>query len=151
MAGAARMDRTARARGRPGKGADGGGAMIAVSQPDRAQAQPPDQPEYFAGKVAMQKLSAALGGGEVELIAVFFDGGARTIPHTHATDQVLLVVAGRCVVADEDGRRELGPGELARIPAERWHWHGAAPGESACHLSIRRPGPSDWTVPKRDW
>src|ERR1700730_17214147 len=99
MAGAARMDRTARARGRSGKGADGGGAMIAVSQPDRAQAQPPDQPEYFAGKVAMQKLSAALGGGEVELIAVFFDGGARTIPHTHATDQVLLVVAGRCVVA----------------------------------------------------
>jgi hypothetical protein len=25
------------------------------------------------------------------------------------------------------------------------------PGNSACHVSIRRPGPSDWNVARRDW
>jgi quercetin dioxygenase-like cupin family protein len=122
-----------------------------VSKPQRSQAQPPANPEYFAGKVALQKLFAPAGGDELELIAVYFDDGARTIPHTHSTDQVLLVLEGRCVVGDEAGRQEIGAGELVRLPAQRWHWHGAAPGHSACHLSIRRPGPSDWTVAKRDW
>ena len=44
-----------------------------------------------------------------QIVAVFFEDGARSTPHTHATDQVLYVVSGICVVADESdsefGRR----------------------------------------------
>jgi quercetin dioxygenase-like cupin family protein len=122
-----------------------------VVKPDRAQAHPPPQPEYFEGRVWMQPLLPPTRSTEVELLAVFFDDGARTIPHTHATDQVLWVVEGRCVVADSAGRRELGPGECVRVPAGEWHWHGAVRGRSACHVSIRSPGPTDWTVGRRDW
>jgi quercetin dioxygenase-like cupin family protein len=55
------------------------------------------------------------------------------------------------VVADESGRREVATGDFALLPANRWHWHGAAPGHAACHVSYRKPGPSDWTVERRDW
>jgi quercetin dioxygenase-like cupin family protein len=37
---------------------------------------------------------------DLEIIAVFFDNGARTKPHIHSTDQVLAVVEGTCIVAD---------------------------------------------------
>ena len=88
---------------------------------------------------------------DLEVIAVFFENGARTKPHIHSTDQLLAVVEGTCVVADESERRHLEPGEHAFTPAGDWHWHGAAPGDSACHISIRKPGPTDWNVPKNDW
>ena len=118
---------------------------------DRSQARPTPSPEYFEGAVRMHHLVTKDDSQELELIAVFFENGARTIPHTHSTDQVLLVVEGTCVVADESGRRTLESCGCALLAANRWHWHGAAPGQSACHISIRKPGPSDWTVPKRDW
>ena len=88
---------------------------------------------------------------DLEIIAVFFENGARTRPHAHSTDQVLTCVEGQCIVADETERRHLAPGEYSFTPAGHWHWHGAVPGESACHISIRKPGPTNWEVPKRDW
>jgi quercetin dioxygenase-like cupin family protein len=119
-----------------------------VTRPDRTKTNPAPNPEYFEGKVSMQPL---LASSELELLAVFFEEGARTIPHTHATDQVLWVVEGRCVVADETGRREVATGESVLLPANQWHWHGAVPGQRACHVSIRKPGPTDWSVRRRDW
>lgn len=122
-----------------------------LNHPDRSKAVLPANPEYFEGLVRMQQLVSGDQSPELELIAVFFENGARTIPHTHATDQVLWVVEGTCVVVDDSGRREVRAGECALLPANHWHWHGAAPGHSACHVSIRKPGPTDWNVPRRDW
>jgi quercetin dioxygenase-like cupin family protein len=122
-----------------------------LTKPDRSQAQPTPSPEYFDGAVHMQHLVSKEESQEVELIAVFFQNGARTIPHVHTTDQVLIVVEGTCVVGDRAGRRELTTGEVAFLPGNQWHWHGAKPGVSACHISIRKPGPTDWSVPKYDW
>ncbi len=118
---------------------------------DRSLAQPTDTPQYFEGQVSMQGLVVGESSQELDIRAVYFEDGARTIPHTHSTDQVLYVVSGTCVVADESGRRQAGPGEYVLLPANRWHWHGAAPGQSMCHVSIRQPGPTDWTVERRDW
>jgi quercetin dioxygenase-like cupin family protein len=125
--------------------------MILPPQPDRSKAQPAANPEYFEGRVLMQPLVSASESGEVELLAVFFDAGARTIPHVHETDQVLCVVDGRCVVGDASGRREFGAGEWVLLPAHQWHWHGAVRAQQACHVSIRKPGPTNWAVERRDW
>ena len=57
------------------------------------------------------------------------------------------MIEGRCIVGDLSGSRELATGETAFLPALEWHWHGAAPGGSACHLSIRKPGPTNWNMP----
>ncbi len=121
------------------------------SRPDVSKATPPANADYFQGIVRMQHLISEGLSEELELIAVFFENGARTIPHRHSTDQVLWVVEGTCVVADDSGRREAAAGESVLVPANRWHWHGAVPGRSACHVSIRKPGPTDWDVPPRDW
>lgn len=125
--------------------------MIISLLPNRAKATPVSTPEYFEGSVRMEPLVSPGGEGGLELLAVFFENGARTIPHVHSTDQVLLVTEGTCVLAGLDQHRKLVAGESAFIPAGLWHWHGAAPGTSMCHISIRKPGPTDWDVPKHAW
>ena len=120
-------------------------------RPDRDKAKPAAHPEYFEGHVLMQSLVGPDTSRELEVLAVFFEHGARTTPHTHTTDQLLYVHSGTCLVDDGTGRREFAAGSYILLPAHRWHWHGAAPGQTMCHLSIRQPGPTDWTVERRDW
>ena len=125
--------------------------MIKLAKHDRSHARPTATPQVCQRTVSTQELVGTGDSQEVTLTAVFFEDGARTRPHTHATDQVLAVVEGTCVVANETGRNELDVGEYAHVRAGEWHWHGAAPGTSACHISIRKAGDTDWSVPQRDW
>jgi quercetin dioxygenase-like cupin family protein len=122
-----------------------------IFKPERSKAHPTPYPDWFEGRVLWQHLVSADQSAELELLAVFFEDGARTIPHVHTTDQVLWVVEGTCIVADASGRREVTAGECVLLPAHEWHWHGAVRGRSACHVSIRKPGPTDWNVEQRDW
>lgn len=123
-----------------------------VTRVDPALSHPVAQPDLFQGRVRMQQLyKPDRDDGESELIAVFFEAGARTTPHVHDTDQVLQVVSGRCVVVVDEDRREVGPGDFVFVPRGAWHWHGSAGGEPACHISIKLPGRTDWTAPRRGW
>jgi len=125
--------------------------MIEVVKPRRGQAGPPDRPEYFSGTVRLHHLVRPAEAGKVELIGVFFEAGARTIPHVHSTDQALYVVEGEGIVATERERRIIRPGDIAVIPASTWHWHGATRTSAMMHLSMRPAGPTDWTVEKKNW
>lgn len=119
---------------------------------DIAQAHPAARPEYFDGQVRMQELyQPDRDGEESELIAVFFEAGARTTPHTHESTQVLQVVFGRCTVVIEGDRRVVEPGDFVIVPRGVWHWHGATREGPACHISIKLPGRTSWDVPRRDW
>jgi quercetin dioxygenase-like cupin family protein len=119
----------------------------------RDAAAPHPRPEWFSGPVHIQTLNAADAPPALEIFAVFFDAGARTIPHTHSTDQLLYFLEGEGVVGTRAERRIYRPGGMAVIPADEWHWHGATPTSATCHLSIRPGGPSVWApeVPMRDW
>jgi quercetin dioxygenase-like cupin family protein len=120
---------------------------------DRERAHPHARPEWFSGPVWIQELNEAAEATGIELFAVFFDPGARTLPHTHSTDQLLHFVSGEGVVGTEHDRVRFRAGGTALIPANEWHWHGATPTSSACHLSIRPGGSSSWApdIPMRDW
>jgi quercetin dioxygenase-like cupin family protein len=122
-----------------------------ILRPDRAKAGPPDRPEYFSGTVRMHPLRRPSGDGEAELIAVFFDAGARTVPHAHESDQVLYFVEGEGIVATEQTRRVVRAGEIAVIPGGTWHWHGATKGTATCHISIKAVGPTNWDLPRKNW
>jgi quercetin dioxygenase-like cupin family protein len=123
-----------------------------ITSVEEAKAHPAARPDYFDGRVRMQQLyQPDRDGEESELVAVYFDAGARTTPHTHESAQVLQIVYGRCVVVTEAERRFATAGEFVIIPRGVWHWHGATPGEAMCHISIKLPGRTDWTVPQRDW
>jgi quercetin dioxygenase-like cupin family protein len=121
-----------------------------VVKVNRRQAELPDRP-HFSGTVHMQHLVRSEQDGKPELLAVFFDPGARTIPHVHSTDQVLHILEGEGIVATEHETRVVNPGDIAIIPAGTWHWHGATRSAAMCHLSIKVSGPSRWDVSLRDW
>ena len=115
------------------------------------QARAPENPEYFSGTVRQQRLNPTKGPGGIDLVAVFFERGARTRPHIHATDQALHVVEGERVVATEQERRLIRTGDIVIIRAGQWHWHGATPTSAMCHISARPVGPTDWSAPLRNW
>lgn len=119
----------------------------------RELATPHHRPERFSGPVHIQTLNDTDAAVDLEIFAVYFDMGARTMPHTHSTEQLLYFLEGEGVVADGTSRRRFAPGGMAVIPAGEWHWHGASPDVPAAHLSIRPGGPSAWPpdVPMGDW
>jgi len=100
----------------------------------------------------MQDLNRDAPADGVEIVAVFFEPGARTRPHVHPVEQTLVVVEGEGIVADESGRRGMRVGDVVIVPAGIWHWHGAAPESPMCHLSAKKPSDTVWDdVPLRDW
>ena len=81
----------------------------------REDAHPHARPEWFSGPVAIQELSEASDPPGLEIFAVFFDPGARTLPHTHSTDQLLYFLEGEGVVGAQGDRRLYLPGGMAVI------------------------------------
>lgn len=118
---------------------------------DESLAGPPPEPAHFVGRVRMQNLAAAGGTNEVELLAVYFDAGAHTRPHTHATDQALLFTSGTGFVWMAGAERQLvQPGQAVVVPAGAVHMHGATEEGPVCHVAVRAPGPADWDPPVPD-
>lgn len=115
------------------------------------RAHPTDTPENFSGRVRMQRIQQTKEARSLDLVAVFFEAGARTRPHVHATDQFLHVVDGEGIVATENERRLIRRGDIILIRAGEWHWHGATATSPMCHVSARPGGPTDWSAPLRDW
>lgn len=122
-----------------------------VFRVDRGSAKPPQHPEWFPGTVHQQYLNEPDTPAGVELISVWFDPGSRTKPHAHPVDQVLHVIEGEGVVATEDEKRVIRPGDWVVVPAGVWHWHGATPDSGMCHISIKQPGQTDWSLPWGEW
>ncbi|WP_311650311.1 cupin domain-containing protein [Selenomonas artemidis] len=55
--------------------------------------------------------------------------------------QILVCVAGRGYYQEEgEDARELRPGDVANIPPNVKHWHGAAKDSWFSHLAIEVPG-----------
>jgi quercetin dioxygenase-like cupin family protein len=132
--------------------------MLKASRIDRAAAgeDPSHDPYvarelYFEGEVNVQSLIGPGESDDLELLAVFFEGGARTRPHIHERDQALHFLSGEGIVVSESEELRAAAGDVVLTPAGTWHWHGAVVEGDACHVSIRRPGRTDWNVDERDW
>jgi len=92
--------------------------------------------EIFTGEVDGQ---TAVGGEiskDLRLSEYTFKNGARNRWHVHTTDQILVVTAGEGILAGDGEEHPLSVGDVAFIPAETKHWHGAKPGKTMTHLSI---------------
>jgi quercetin dioxygenase-like cupin family protein len=125
--------------------------VLDVFRIDATLAGDPPDPTNFSGRVRMQNLAAAGGTAELEYLAVHFDAGAHTRPHSHSTDQVLCFVQGSGFVwlAGEE-RQLVEEGNVVVIPAGVVHMHGATGAAPICHLAVRAPGPTDWSPPVPD-
>lgn len=81
-------------------------------------------PEFTGGKVYRQVFTNA-HGGNLKVITVHFSKGARNPLHTHSSDQVILVTAGKGIIATEDKENIVEVGDLIIVPAGEKHWQGA--------------------------
>ncbi|HEU5349780.1 MAG TPA: cupin domain-containing protein [Ktedonobacterales bacterium] len=120
-----------------------------LNRVDRAKAAPnPAMAGWFEGNVRFQQL---VQGGDTELLVVYFETNARTRPHIHNDDQTLYFVEGEGVVATENDIIHAKAGDFVTIPAGVWHWHGAAQNAATVHISIKRPGATNWDVEEKNW
>ncbi len=119
--------------------------MLPVQRIDESQAGPAPQ-ENFTGRVRMQKLAEHGGMTKVELLAVFFDAGAHTRPHTHPSEQMLYFVQGSGFVQfPGEERQRVERGGVVVVPAGVVHMHGATEDEAICHVALRAAdGPTNW-------
>jgi len=99
----------------------------------------PDESDIFVGLAETQS-PVGDEARDLRLTEVTFKDGARNRLHSHTTDQILIVTAGLGVVATEQEEREIGPGDVAFIPAGERHWHGARPGQDLTQWSITGAG-----------
>ena len=105
----------------------------------------------FDGEVQAQQIVGPQESSEVELLAVYFSPGARTIPHIHEQDQILQIIEGQGIVATESEKLRVSAGDVVTLPAGTWHWHGATRTSAMCHISIKRPGNTNWEVERKNW
>lgn len=101
-----------------------------------------------ADEVRVQKLPCLLPG--LESKAVFFNAGARTVPHRHEGGQHIVVTSGTGVFGDEHGLHVVTEGDVITNAPTGWHWHGALPGTPMTHVTVEAPG-LDLNVDLRDW
>lgn len=120
---------------------------------DRTQGQlPAEYQPHFQGEARVQRFASPFGDRPA-LSAVHFEAGGRTRPHLHRSGQVLHVTSGEGIVANLDGRRVVGPGDVVTVEPGEWHWHGGTPTSAMTHLSIHvtAPGDIEWDVDEGDW
>ena len=113
---------------------------------------PDELAPHFQGQVQIQPFTSPFTEGPL-IFAVHFQPGGRTRPHTHRDGQILHVTAGQGIIATASERRVVGPGDIAVVMPDEWHWHGATPTSSMTHVTMQMPGPGavDWEVEELDW
>src|SRR5262245_55158687 len=70
---------------------------------------------------------------------VNFRPGATTGWHVHDCDQLLIVTAGRGVVANETEEREITVGDVVQVQAGERQWPGARRDAPLLHLTVTAP------------
>ncbi len=77
---------------------------------------------------------------EFELSIVNFGKGVRNKFHAHESEQVLIVTAGRGIVATEEEKRVVTEGDIVLFSAGEKHWHGATEDSEFSHIYVMRVG-----------
>jgi quercetin dioxygenase-like cupin family protein len=77
---------------------------------------------------------------ELRLSIVNFGKGVRNKFHIHENDQVLIIIAGKGIVATEKEEKVVTVGEIVLFPAGEKHWHGATKDSEFSHIVVTRVG-----------
>ena len=95
------------------------------------------KPGDFTGLVLLDQLAAPDDNSLLGATSVSFGPGARSVWHRHANRQVLFVTAGWGVLQITGEQAQLLTcGDVAEIPPEIVHWHGAACHSALTHLAL---------------
>jgi quercetin dioxygenase-like cupin family protein len=100
--------------------------------------EPLVNPLFTGSDVTRQSLVS--GSKDLSVGIVNFGKGVRNKFHRHDGDQVLIINAGKGIVATETEKRIVEVGEIVVFPAGEKHWHGALPDSEFSHIVITRAG-----------
>lgn len=104
---------------------------------DEVSSEDTDGGIFVGGKVNVKTLiDKTLGAKEVKSAIVTFSPGARTKLHVHDHEQILYILSGKGIVANEQEEHVAIPGMIFFIPAGEKHWHGATPESQFSHLYV---------------
>ena len=96
---------------------------------------------FEGGSVNMKTLiDREQGSHEIKSAIVTFPAGARTKMHTHDHEQLLFILSGKGIVANEHEEHVAVPGMVFLIPAGERHWHGATTDSAFSHLYVYNCG-----------
>ena len=109
-----------------------------VSRIGQVRKEPFPHPLLTSEDVTMQAVLP--DSNEYEMHVVNFGRGVRLKFHAHDSEQVLIVTAGKGIVATESEERLVVPGDIIFIPAGEKHWHGATSDSELSHIFIYRKG-----------
>jgi quercetin dioxygenase-like cupin family protein len=94
---------------------------------------------FFTGpEVTRQSLVS--DSKELRLSIVNFGKGVRNKFHIHDGDQVLIIIAGKGIVATEKEEKVVTVGEIVVFPAGLKHWHGATKDSEFSHIVVTKVG-----------
>ena len=119
-----------------------------VHRPSEIPAQPVNAPLFTGGPVTRQTLLTPEASKDFNLGIVNFGPGARNKLHTHSSDQVLFVTAGKGIIATETEQQIIVPGDVVHITSEEKHWHGATPDSAFSHIALTAKGSTTTQVEK---
>lgn len=109
---------------------------LSISRSDSRVSQP-GPAANFTGSVRVEPLIQVIAPSRMSGGSVTFEPGARTAWHTHPVGQTLIVTAGVGRVQSWGGSvEEIRTGDVARIPPNVKHWHGASPNSAMTHIAI---------------
>jgi quercetin dioxygenase-like cupin family protein len=97
----------------------------------------------WSGGPVSRTRQTVIGDGQSENFrcnVVNFRAGATTGWHVHDCDQILVVTAGKGMVATESEEREIVAGDIVHIKAGERHWHGARADTTMSHITVTTPG-----------
>ena len=77
---------------------------------------------------------------EFNVNLVNFGRGVRNKFHTHESEQILIITAGKGVVATELEEKVVTVGDIVLFQAGEKHWHGATEGSEFSHIYVTRAG-----------
>jgi quercetin dioxygenase-like cupin family protein len=77
---------------------------------------------------------------EYNLNVVNFGRGIRNKFHAHDCEQILIVTAGKGIIATEKEERIITVGDIVLIPSGEKHWHGATEDSEFAHIYVSRLG-----------
>jgi len=105
---------------------------------DEIPKMPFTDPLFTGNDVTKQSLVS--DSKDLNLYIVNFGQGTRNRFHTHNGDQVLIVIAGKGIVATEEENRMVTAGDIVVFPAGEKHWHGATEDSEFSHIVITKEG-----------
>ena len=111
-------------------------SQMKIVKMDQVTKTPFENPIFTGPEVTLQELLP--DSEEYKINIVNFGEGVRNKFHSHSTEQILIVIAGKGIVATENEERVVTAGEIVLISAGEKHWHGATLESEFSHIYIMR-------------